>query len=96
MATPNSTTRKKHRSLEQWRELIAEQEGSGQTQRAFCQSRGIALISFGKALSKLRGETGFVELSSSSPARTLQLCSSPAWESEVVFPNGIALRIRGL
>jgi hypothetical protein len=94
MATSDTNTPKKHRSLEQWRELIVEQKASGQTQGAFCQSRGISLMSFGKAVSKLRRETGFVELTSNSPARTLQ-SSSPVWESEVVFPNGISIRIRG-
>jgi len=78
------TNRAERRTPEQWRQIISEQEQSGQTQSRFCEERGIPKASFGNALMRFRHKSEFVELKPSA-----------GWEGEVSFPNGVTVRVRG-
>ena len=48
---------KKEFRKEQWRKLIAEQQGGDMTVRAFCKSKGIVESTYYRQLRKLREET---------------------------------------
>lgn len=59
---------------EEWRQIVAAQQTSGQTASVFCRERGIPVWKFGywhKALSSDRGEAnrsdGFVEMRVTEP-----------------------------
>lgn len=90
------------RSESQWRELIGEWRQSGQSQAAFCASRGVALSSLGNWLRKLKGEAvpgpgpqrreaaGFIELTAPTVAQE----TPPAWDVELSLGDGIRLRLR--
>jgi hypothetical protein len=79
--------RNRRRMAEEWWELFAEQDRSAESQTSFCSRRGISLSSFQNARRRLRGTGGgsFVEVS-----------QERAWESEVAFPNGVVVRMRGV
>ena len=90
------------RSASQWRELIGELRRSGQSQAAFCASRGVALSSLGNWLRKLKGEAvpvpgpqsreaaGFIDLTAPTAAQEIP----PAWDVELSLGDGIRLRLR--
>jgi hypothetical protein len=44
----------KKRPQEEWRALVSEQRGSGQTQEAWCSGKGINLFTFRNWLSRLK------------------------------------------
>ena len=81
------------RSREQWQQLIDEQQGSGQSQAAFCQARGIALSSFGYWKRRL----AHPEAASSSDWLELPLDfsgSANGWEIELSLGDGVVLRLK--
>jgi len=91
--------RRNRRSREEWRELVASFEHSGQTREHFCAEMGIGESTlrrwcsrFGKhsppALSR---EPVFVEL----PAQQEQpVASASSWEVELQLDAGVVLRLR--
>ena len=98
MAASEALTKQRRvrRSENEWRELFARFDQSGQTREAFCAEQGIVLSSFIRWRKKLR--TGvrtapvvapdpvFVELTSKHEA-------SP-WEVELELSAGVVLRLR--
>jgi hypothetical protein len=73
-----------------WRKLIAEQEGSGQKVRPFCQERGIGEPSFYYWRKRLRkSETVRFALVEATPVET----DHTATALELVLRNGERLRI---
>jgi hypothetical protein len=53
---------RKYRSEEEWRELFAEQERSGQSAKGFCQSEGVSANVFYRKKRLLRDGGGLVRL----------------------------------
>jgi len=89
------------RSESDWRRLIQEWAQSGQSQEAFCRTRGLALSSLCNWRRKLKGESessglppreaaGFIELT--APMETEK--ESPDWDVELAVGNGMVLRLR--
>ena len=83
------SSNKSRRTAEQWQKLIAEQVASGQTQTVFCRERGIAFAAFNNARNRFTEKSGFIEITPANIPRT------QSWEGEVVFPNGVTIRVRG-
>jgi len=86
--------RKKRRSADEWRSLLAEQAQSGSSIRAFCAERGIGYSTFSKRKSRSASEahTGtadshFVELA------PLQSLSNAQWDIELALGDDIVLRL---
>ena len=85
------------RSESQWLELFSEQAGSGLTQRAFCESRGIGYSTYDKAKRRYQGgrrsavskTKDFVSLTSERATTTEH------WEVELSVGSGVVIRIRG-
>ena len=83
------------RSALEWERLLSEQAGSGVSQRAFCNRRGLSHSSFyhwkrrlGEAVNgKEESEAGFIELAV-EPKEALQ------WEVELTLSPGVVLRVR--
>lgn len=91
--------RRIRRSREQWRELVASFEQSGQTREHFCAEMGIGESTlrrwcsrFGKRSPAAQSrEPVFVEL----PAQQKQVvASAPSWEVELQLDADIVLRLR--
>lgn len=84
------------RSEDEWRELLARFEQSGQTQEHFCSEQGVVLSSFTRWRQKLRHascsqavateQALFVELSAGSSER--------CWDVELELGAGVLLRLR--
>ncbi len=77
------------RTPSEWRKLITEQTRVGQTQTECCRKRGISLPAFSNARNRFRKKPGFVEIAPIEVSRVQR------WEGEVVFPNGVTVRVRG-
>ena len=74
---------------EQWRQMIAEQEKSGQSIRVYCQGRGVSEYSFYSWRQRLRKEV---------PVSFALVETTPGLEAEVielVLTTGDRLRIPG-
>ena len=94
----NSTQPSKHRSNAEWEELFGEHEARGETQREFCDKRGISRSGFGSALRRRRNKRAakFIEISPQAPAPVATTSSKQTgWSSEITFPNGTTIRIQG-
>ena len=81
------------RSAAQWSRLIAEQSGSGLSQRRFCEDRGLSYSTFSvwrRRVASGEGEeaAGFVEVTVEPPRR------EPDWDVELALGNDVVLRIR--
>jgi hypothetical protein len=77
---------------EQWRERIAEQQGSGLCVKQFCKERGLSSWSFYKWRKQLR-EAGPVRFALVE-RRTEREHGSANGDLELVFATGERLRIR--
>lgn len=87
-----STKRRTRRSRDEWQRLIDEQAGSGQTQAAFCATRGISVGSLQSWKRRLAA-------SDATPDRWLDLGTltergSSGWDIELDLGDGICLRLR--
>ncbi len=85
---------RKRRSGSQWKRLITEQSESGLSQRAFCDSRGLAYSSFcnwrrrlGAHSSEPDSGGGFIEVEV-GPGHDEQ------WDVELTLGEGVVLRVR--
>ncbi|RUO21830.1 IS66 family insertion sequence element accessory protein TnpA [Aliidiomarina haloalkalitolerans] len=85
-----------YRTREQWRELIAEFEQSGMSQKDFCEQRGLSTAYFGKRRLRLQREaedndTGFALAVPQSPnsQQTLQLRIG---QTELMLPLSVSPR----
>ena len=90
------------RSESDWRHLIEAWAQSGQSQEAFCRSRGLALSSLCNWRRKLKDEStalpgsppreaaGFIELTAPRASER----ESPAWDVELSLGEGTVLRLR--
>lgn len=79
------------RSREEWQRLVEEQARSGQSQRRFCEARGISVGTLQHWKRKLAGE--------SAPAPWLDLGTlaqgaAEGWEIELDLGQGVCLRLR--
>jgi len=102
METGVGSVRYVRRSESDWRRLIEEWAQSGQSQEAFCRTRGLALSSLGHWRRKLKGESaaspgsppreaaGFIELTAPRASDN----ESPAWDVELSLGEGTVLRLR--
>jgi hypothetical protein len=97
--TTRAGGRRIRRSAEEWRELFARFEQSGQGREQFCAAHDLALSTFGRWRQRLRqarwvspagGDNAlFVELAQATPAR-----AAPPWEVELQLGAGVILRLR--
>lgn len=80
------------RSRDEWRRLIDEQAGSGQTQVAFCAAHGISVGSLQNWKRRLAAPDAtpapWLELGALTEAR------SATWDIELELGDGICLRLR--
>lgn len=98
-ASKPSTQRRIRRSREQWQELVARFEDSGQTREQFCAELGIGESTLRRWCSRLQERTPgamsqapvFVELPAQHerPGAVVQ-----PWEVELQLDAGIVLRLR--
>ncbi|MDT0499334.1 hypothetical protein RM530_18505, partial [Algiphilus sp. W345] len=90
------------RSESDWRRLIEEWAQSGQSQEAFCASRGLALSSLCNWRRKLKaGSAASPESPPREAADFIELTApvasdkeSPAWDLELSLGEGTVLRLR--
>ena len=82
------------RSALQWEQLLSEQAGSGISQKAFCDRRGLSHSSFynwkrrfGETVNAKQSEAGFIELA-------VEAKESMQWEVELTLSPGVVLRVR--
>jgi len=88
------------RTQAQWTTVLRQYHNSELTQTAFCETHGIAISSFTKALRREReaptiagsGE-GFLPV---VVERTAELCESVDWDVELTLGAGCVLRIRSV
>ena len=84
--------RRIRRSRDEWRRLIDEQAGSGQTPAAFCAARGISVGSLQNWRRRLGASSAtlgpWVELGMLAEAKPA------AWDVELDLGNGVCLRLR--
>lgn len=83
------------RSRAQWRRLVAEQAGSGLSQRAFCERRGLTYASFCGWKRRLGDEP----VSEGDGAAFVEMAVAPAppssgWDVELALGDGVVLRLR--
>ena len=93
--------RRVRRSREQWRELVARFEQSGQERKEFCAEQGLSLGSFTQWQRKLREpvpgganaseEAVFIEL---PRAQAGAAAPTGSWELELQLGAGVVLRLR--
>jgi len=89
-------SRYRRRDTSEWSALLAEQAASGQSQRAFCAARGVALSSFCAAKRRLGGG------SDGAPAREaaefvaipVGALGAASWALELDLGEGVVLRLR--
>ena len=95
--------RRVRRSQQQWRELVARFEQSGQERKEFCAEQGLSLGSFTQWQRKLREpvpggsnaaeEAVFIEL----PGAQAGAAAPPgSWELELQLGAGVVLRLKRL
>jgi hypothetical protein len=99
--TKPAPRRRVRRSREQWRELLARFEQSGQKRNQFCAEQGLSMSSFMQWQRKLREpvagganaaeEAVFIELPSDAPGAATP---SGPWELELQLGVGVVLRLR--
>ncbi len=87
------------RRPEEWRDIFARFEQSGQTRGQFCAEQNLGLSTFSRWRHRLRGEEAklpeqsgkglFVELSHAAPVP-----SAPSWDAELQLGAGVVLRVR--
>lgn len=87
------------RSPEEWCDIIARFEQSGQTRQQFCAEQNLGLSTFSRWRHRLGGEQAkstarsgeglFVELSPDTPAP-----SAPSWVAELQVGADVVLRVR--
>ena len=86
---------KRRRTREDWQALVEAWESANQTQKAFCQERGLCYRLFNHWKSRFKverlsspdiGETQFVPVQLKSPVSTTS-------SVQVHFPNGIRIEI---
>ena len=88
------TVRRTRRSAQEWSTLISQQSESGQSQREFCESRGLALSSFANA--KRRAAPGASQRAGDEfVAIPLVHSAHTCWEVELSLGEGVVLRLRG-
>jgi len=87
----NSQNGRKRRTESEWSSIVARQRESGLSLREFAKQHDVPLGSLQRWRRRLSpSETAdFVDVSAPvTPA-------APHWQAEIVFPNGIILRLRG-
>jgi transposase-like protein len=87
------------RGQDEWRDIIARFEQSGQTRDQFCTENNLGLSTFSRWRHQLRragaptsadnSEASFIELEPPTPANLSQ-----AWDVEVELGAGVVLRLR--
>jgi hypothetical protein len=94
-----SSNRRIRRSAEQWQQIIDEQAGSGLSQIAFCERKGIALSTFAhwkRRLSSAVTDSDANDSKRSSPWIDLGALAGSAsgWDIELDLGGGVCLRLR--
>ena len=98
-SSKSDTRRHIRRSREEWRELVARFEASGQTREEFCAEMGIGESTLRRWCSRFRkqspaascGTPVFVELSAEEKNAS---ASVQPWEVELQLDAGVVLRLR--
>ena len=85
--------RRIRRNRDEWQRLIDEQAVSGQTQVAFCATRGISVASL-RNWKRRRLAAPEVTRESWLELGTLAEAKSAAWDIELDLGDGICLRLR--
>ena len=98
-STKPATQRRIRRGADEWREILARFEQSGQTREQFCTSQNLGLSTFSRWRQRLREKAStpevgaddavFVELAQEVPAP-----SSQPWDVELQLGAGVCLRLR--
>jgi hypothetical protein len=81
------------RSEADWKAILDEYDGSGQSRAAFCRKRGVSSSTFLLWERKLRRRSRPSEFVEVTPAPAPQLASR--WIVEFQFPDGTTARVRG-
>ena len=95
------TSRRIHRSPEQWQTLLERHQESGLSQREFCRRESISLSTFSHNYRKVQNRTpAFIELQAPAEAQLAEVdaplvAQENHWSVEVVLPNGSILRFHG-
>ena len=100
MGAPSVKTTRRwiRRSRDEWCDLLARFEHSGQTREQFCIEQGVSLSSLSRWRQLLRdagsrgpaaGEALFVELTPDAEASR-----TPGWDVELQLGAGVLLRVR--
>ncbi len=88
------------RSKKQWQQLIALQQASGQSQKAFCQQEELSITTFSYWKKKLRHGQKPTDpsLDISSPSAWVELPAelpiANVWHIELDLGNGVCLRLK--
>jgi transposase-like protein len=93
----DKVTRRVRRSAAQWSQLVQAYFQSGVTQRAFCESNGLAPSSFYKALSRYRSAGSTIASTVDAPFAAVSLdgaVASPGWEVEIELSPSVFIRMR--
>lgn len=95
----SETRRHIRRSREEWRELVARFEASGQTREDFCAEMGIGESTLRRWCSRFRERTSTASTAASVFVELPAEKESPAplrspWEVELQLDAGVVLRLR--
>ena len=88
--------RRVRRSEDEWRELFARFDQSGQTREAFCAEHGIVLSSFIRWRKKLRPGVRTTPMAAPDPVFVELTSKREAvhWDVELELGAGVVLRLR--
>lgn len=96
-------------SADEWRQLIEEQRGNGQSQDAFCAARGLSKSTLQAWKRRLYGSSGTAAPATTAPVRSRALSalftplprpvagpapSASGWTIELDLGDGLCLRLR--
>ena len=94
-----ASKRRIHRGQEEWRDIVARFEQSGQTRDQFCAEHNLGISTFSRWRQRLRqarpapshdnGEALFIELERPAPANLSQ-----TWDVELELGAGVVVRLR--
>ena len=87
----SNSTGYKRRTKSEWSSIVTRQRESGLSLREFAKQHDVSLGSLQRWRRRLSSTepTDFVEVAAPDPQPT------PAWQAEIILPNGTILRLRG-
>lgn len=86
--------RRVRRGRREWSALVAEQASSGQSHRAFCESRGVSPASFGNAKRRIGQTSSVHDEVNDFVAIPMDTGCDSSWDVELSLGDGVVLRMR--